>query len=133
MKKSAEAVKAELTRASTGLLWMSESDYPFEVVEADGSGNIEDAVKSLAGDNRAAQVERRTVDEFFHPAITSHAGETEERRAMTNRYRELMEIINRELDAPAVYRVGSVQVQVYILGRTGDGKLVGLKTTSIET
>lgn len=132
MKKSAEAVKAELTRASEGLLWMSESDYPFEVVEADDSGNIEDAVKSLAGDV-AAGVERRSVDDFFRPAIASHEGETEERRAMTNRYRRLVEIINRELDAPAVYRVGSPQVQVFILGRTGDGQIVGLKTTSIET
>lgn len=132
MAKTYEEVQAELRQASDGLLWMSESDYPFEVVEADAGGEVEEAVKSLSG-NPSAGIERRTVAEFFRPAVTAHEGQTEERAATVERFRRLVEVINRGLAEASVYRVGDTQVQVFILGRTGDGKLTGLKTVSIET
>jgi hypothetical protein len=42
-------------------------------------------------------------------------------------------VLKQELAGLKVYRVGSVQVDAYIIGKTADGKLGGLKTVLIET
>ena len=49
------------------------------------------------------------------------------------RYRQLRAVLCERLSPLEVFRVGAVKVDIYLVGRTGDGAWVGLHTTSVET
>jgi hypothetical protein len=53
--------------------------------------------------------------------------------AQVNRYTELLHAIESHLAEPQVFRVGEVEIAIYIVGKTPDGDLVGLKTHAVET
>lgn len=48
-------------------------------------------------------------------------------------YKNLKELLLSDFTELKIYEVGDIQVRVYLVGRRPDGRLVGLKTISIET
>jgi len=44
-----------------------------------------------------------------------------------------VQTLGRELTGITVYRVGTVQIRVFILGRNRCGAVVGLETLAVET
>jgi hypothetical protein len=129
---------AYLGQLSTGLLWMSETDRPFDVYAKPGEGHapITPArLLALEGLPADAVVETRTVRDFFahrtgpcDPAIYG-----EEFCAEAPRYRALVKAIDDNLTNATVIRVGTIDIRVYIVGQTACGDLAGLVTSVVET
>lgn len=128
------AILAELEEASRGLLFVSESDFPFRVLEWNQPGGVltAPAIAALTG-HSAAPIEERTLEEFFAAAIRYHPGQSAEERVTVRRYRKLVKLLQSRLAAPRVYRFGSVQLHAYVVGVTCTGDWVGLSTIQIET
>jgi Nuclease A inhibitor-like protein len=118
-----------LAQATVDLLWVSESDYPFEIVTWDKG--IELTPLALFQDTIA--VEAILLIDFFAPALVVEDWYEAEELATVDRYKSLLEIINSNLIDLKVFRIGSIEVDVYIVGKTSDGDIVGLKTTIVET
>jgi hypothetical protein len=119
--------------ATAGLLFMSESDYPFEVSIHEEPVIIPDALIADAGQPLETQVEKMSVDEFFSPAVREYEGQSDEARAVAARYRELVSLIKQSLAAPAVFKLGTINMPVYIVGNEPGGGSVWLKTRVVET
>jgi hypothetical protein len=111
-----------------GLLWMSESDYPFDAVglpsTAKGAPTSAELIAAL-GLPATTPSEVWPTDKLYSGLVAQgkDAG--------------LVKAIRSAVEAQGtgftVIRVGTIQVQIYVVGRSSCGALVGLHTVSIET
>ncbi|MFN7639975.1 MAG: nuclease A inhibitor family protein, partial [Pseudanabaena sp.] len=76
-------------------------------------------------------IEAIALEDFFAPVVTDEDWFEDEDRAIAQRYRDMQGLI-ATLENVQVYKVGKVEIDVYIVGAI-DPDLVGLKTTVIET
>ncbi|MDX2020571.1 MAG: nuclease A inhibitor family protein [Deltaproteobacteria bacterium] len=133
-KAQTPAIVKALQKATEGLLFMSESDYPFDVLYWRKPGGSPTAAKValLAGEDPNL-VEERTVDAFFDGAATPQDWQSADELAVVTRYQELVALLKSKLRKLKVYRFGRVQIHAYVVGVTSAGNWVALKTTQIET
>lgn len=130
-----DEIVAALEQAVSGLLYSSESDAPFEVfVWPDGPDSVTPEVV-LARTNHppGTPIAGQPVDDFFRGLTQDKGWYGAEERATGQRYRELQALVRQHLPDAQVFRVGRVQVEVYLVGRLADGRGVGIKTRSVET
>lgn len=125
----------ELRRACDGLLMMSESDYPLEVVRWPGGGEqVEHArLRALAGVSEDAPVERQSVAEFFRAAAAERDYHSPAERATAARFRRLVALLGEGLTDAAAYRVGEINIAVFVVGRGPGGDWLGVATRVVET
>jgi hypothetical protein len=128
-----ERLCQRLRQATVDLLWMSESDYPFEVVtwERGSELNPQALFPEVTSDEIAVEIV--TLTDFFAPAIAIEDWYEAEELAQVDRYKELLHAIESNLTEVQVFRVGEIEITIYIVGKTADGDLVGLKTQAVET
>lgn len=132
--KSDEQLLSELEQATKDLLFMSESDYPFETVHWQGGVEpTEQDLRQAAGLAGDAHVEVRSLDDLFRNAVSEPQWKGERERATAKRYQALARLLTDNLRDLKVYRVGEVNISVFIIGRTGAGNWAGLSTHVVET
>jgi hypothetical protein len=122
-----------LRQATVDLLWLSESDYPFEVIAWERGVEITPTalVKELTQPD--LQVETIELAAFFEPALAVADWYAAEELAQVDRYQELLHAIEANLTDVRVFRVGEIEIAIYIVGKTPAGDVVGLKTHVVET
>jgi hypothetical protein len=118
-----------LQQATVDLLWVSESEYPFEVVTWDKGIEL----TPLALFKAEGAVESILLTDFFAPALIVEDWYEADELATVDRYKLLLQLIESTLIDLKVFRIGSIEVDVYIVGKTSDSDIVGLKTTIVET
>jgi len=128
--------RAELLEASAGLLYTSESDYPFDYVSRPVF--LRDTL-TLATFRTAffisptTPVAVRSLDRFFARHIELVDPGDPLSTALVPRYENLKFQLQELLNAPKAYCVGTVQLRCYVVGTSPEGVIGGLATTSIET
>jgi hypothetical protein len=131
---SDENLIATLQDASCDLTWMSESDYPFESFCWEDSADLDDQkILQLTNQPEDATIEAVDLDCFFEVATQPQDWHGEEELAIVQKYQNLVATLKDHLIEPKVYRIGNVEVQIYVVGQTSAGNLAGVKTVSIET
>ncbi len=130
------SMQPAIAYATERLLFSSESDYPFTFVNYARAGRTAltaERVRTLAGIATDAAIETRTMDDFFGPRAADDSSASLGDRSVAARYRVLRRALESNLTDLHVYRFGSIQIRVFIVGRDGCGNVVGVETTSIET
>ncbi|HYF03130.1 MAG TPA: nuclease A inhibitor family protein [Patescibacteria group bacterium] len=115
-----EVLKIELAKAVSGLLYSSESDYPFEIIE-----NV--LPQQLLN---AKEIE---ADHFFKNLTTEEDWFGKEEKAKAAQYTALYNLLKENLSELKVYKTGETDIEIYILGKSKSGTFMGLKTRSVET
>jgi hypothetical protein len=134
MMKNDEQLDKELREAIRGLLFMSESDYPFEVVRWEGGEVLSpEHLRKMAGHDTDAPVEERTAEDFFRVAAGEQEWKGEAELALAKRYQSLMRLLEENLKEVKAYRVGKINIGVYVVGRSGEGNWLGVSTRVVET
>ena len=124
----------QLKKASEGLLWMSESEYPFEVFLWEEKAPVTpEKVILSTGHSSGILIQTTTVDEFFRWACSEEDWHEEEEKATVSKFKTLVDIIKSSLSNLQVYQLGTVEIDVYIVGTTPEGNLAGLSTKVVET
>ena len=127
-------ITTQLSSATQGLLFLSETDAPFEVIHWPAQGELTPTkLLQLTGHPPDAPVELRTVDDFFAIATQEEDWHDEEERETVQRFENLVSVLKQNLSQLQVYRVGSIEIDVYIIGVTDGGEWVGLSTKLVET
>ena len=122
-----------LKQATTDLLWSSESDYPFEVVTWEPGIELTptDLFSNIYDTDLA--IESIALTDLFEPVLTIEDWYEQAELDLVDRYTNLLDSINNNLSEVQVFRVGEVEIDIYIIGKTPTGDIIGLKTRSVET
>ena len=80
-----------------------------------------------------APLEVVSVDDFFARATTQEDWHDQEERETVQRFQHLVSTLKQNLSQLEVYRVGSIDIDAYIVGVTPSGYWMGLSTKLIET
>lgn len=128
--RSDEEILKELARAAEGLWYMSESDYPLEPMRLGGTDEpSHERLRELAGADADARVETRSLEGFFRDEAAVRSGG----RPAPASFRDLLRALRENLSDVKVYRVGDVNIAVYVLGRSAGGSWLGVSTRVVET
>ncbi|NEQ51779.1 MAG: nuclease [Leptolyngbya sp. SIO3F4] len=123
----------ELETACDKLLWRSETDSPFEVaiLAAEQQLFSLDSLLKNYPDNTPVNV--ISLDDFFGQSTVERAWFDSRELSLVQRYRNLRDLLETTLENLQVYRIGSVEIDVYLLGKTEDDQIIGVKTKIVET
>jgi hypothetical protein len=121
-----------LTQASQRLLMPSESDYPFEVFVWKDVELTPQKILELTNNPPETSIEQVELDYFFRNVATQKDWHDEIQRESVTKFQNLVQVVKDNLAELRVYRIGTIEVNVYIVGKTKDG-VAGLTTKVIET
>jgi hypothetical protein len=133
-----------LRDAAKDIIHVSETDAPYEAFALAGSFTTPEEFRALAGHAADRPVRERTLDAWISWRDDHQPGESAEDAAIVDRYQRLVRVLRAELTDIRVIRIGGPnafddgddilgQLHVYIVGRTPQGGLAGVKTISVET
>jgi hypothetical protein len=136
-KKNLPIVPA-LTEAIADLVWISETDAAFDIIQWPDkilADNVLDAATlgQWLGLPADMAVETCDMESFFAIATEPQDWHGEEEQAMTRRYQALVKLIRAALNHRQVFRFGTINIEIYILGQTSDQLWLGLHTQAVET
>jgi hypothetical protein len=132
--KTDEELFGALKEATEGLLFMSESDYPFEVIRWDGSEQLSsEYLRRAANADSSAKVEETTVDKFFRVSAGEQEWKDEAQLQLARKYQRLLNLLKENLEDIKVYRVGEINIGVYVVGKSAEGNWLGVSTRVVET
>ncbi|MEH2449943.1 nuclease A inhibitor family protein [Nostoc sp.] len=123
----------KLKEASTGLLMMSESDYPFEVVQWEGAAPAtQEKILQLTG-SQDLPIEVVDLDYLFRNCAFEQEWHNELQKKDVQKFKTLVQTLKDNISDISVYRVGKINIDAYIIGQTKDGDLAGVVTKLVET
>ena len=132
-----DSIRHRLEQAAEGLTYTSESDRPFEPFElAGGAAGWPYGVDEFArriGAPAGARREESALQRFFAPHIESTDPYDAQTQALRPRYEVLRALLSSSLREVRVFRIGSIEIDCYVVGDAGGGKLSGLHTVAVET
>lgn len=105
-----------LQRETAGRLFMSESDYPFELIEW-GIEPTADFLRKLTDEPNESEVEELQVEQFL----------------AAGQYDRLLHLFKTDLTHSKAYKVGLINMPVYVVGRSKSGKWLGIATRVVWT
>ena len=113
-----------LQKATKGLLYISETESELEAFLWEAGELSKRRLLELAGAAKGTAVEEATLDSFFLTVSKEDKP----------KFDDLAKAIKEHLKDAKVYKVGDeAEKQVYVVGKTSDGKWAGVKTSVVET
>lgn len=121
--------------AIADLWWSSEADYPWQVVCLPENIDNWDSHQLLQHYQYPldSPVATTTLDSFLAIATAEHEWHSAAEKTEVQRYRELSQLLEANLENVRVYLVGEVEIDVYVLGYTCDRQIIGISTKTVET
>lgn len=124
--------KERFNQLAENLLFMSETDARLNFYELDPAASKQwppstgGQFLSLVAEKPGTKVEELALEKFFRDL--RQGNEDSE-----NQVAALQKAMTEELRNLAGFRVGEIQIQIFVLGQDDSGKVCGLKTLSVET
>lgn len=114
---------------------MSESEYPFEVFlwTEDKEDITPEIILKKTGRSLDTPVEFVDLDSFFEIAASEQSWHSLEEKETVKRYQNLVKTLKDNLTDIKVVRLGTIAIDVYIVGKTPSSDLAGLTTKVVET
>ncbi|MFS0518500.1 nuclease A inhibitor family protein [Nostoc sp. UIC 10607] len=129
-------ITEKLKQASDGLLMMSESEYPFEVFL--WSNQVQEPITAqkvlqLTGHSLETSVEEVELDYLFRNCAVEKEWYDEIQKQNVPKFKSLVKTLKDNLTDIKVYRLGTINIDVYIVGKTPSGDLAAISTKVVET
>ena len=126
-----------MERASSDLVYSSESDRPFEFFALPYKGRSSPPSATefarLVGAPKDAPVQERSLLDFFARHTATSDPYDSQAQKLRPRYEALMRALSTRLRGVRVYRIGKIEIDCYVAGLDSNGNLAGLKTVAVET
>lgn len=147
----AQAAIDALELVVDGVLWPSESDYPWIVFGLPDAAPVTvDNLKERVGplivvDNGEAPLEEQTIEEkpweqIFLQMTTPQDWWTDYEIMRAEQYEAIRDVLDAHLVNLKMFRIGeqsgnwlSGAIDMFVIGETADGDLVGIQTVTVET
>ncbi|QLE41162.1 nuclease [Nostoc sp. C052] len=129
-------ITEKIKQASDGLLMMSESEYPFEVFLWSNQAQepmTAQKLLQLTGHSPETSVEEVELDHIFRNCAVEKEWHNEIQKQNVQKYQSLIKTLKDSLTDIQVYRIGTISIDVYIVGKTSSEDLAGISTKVVET
>jgi len=123
-----------LAKGSDGLLFSSEADYPLEpFLWSDPQPFSANALYTLTKLPESTPITQVKFNEFFAPMVSLDPEASEDAHNRVARSKKLIRLLRRMFRELTVYKLGTIEMPTFIVGRLADGTIGGLRTTVVET
>ncbi|MGI8788239.1 MAG: nuclease A inhibitor family protein [Pyrinomonadaceae bacterium] len=133
--KPPESVLAErITKAVKGLNYISETDakvLPFIGKQTETATKEE--LLTQINEPADSEVEERDFVGFFAPLTEMQDWFGDEEKQTAEKFEYLKELLENNLRDLNVYKIGKVQLDVYVVGLDAENQMLGIKTKAVET
>ncbi len=124
----------QIKKIVEGLYYISETDAeisPFigNKAELVTSEEVLKQIKSVID----APVEERNFNEFFVRLTEMQDWFGDEEIAVANKFADLKKLLENNLRDLKVFKIGKIEVNIYIVGLDSESNLMGIKTKAVET
>lgn len=117
-----------------GLYYISETDaeiLPFTGAKAESVDK--ETLLAQIGGAVDSQVEERSFDDFFSRLTGIQDWFGDEEKESAQKFSELKEILQKELKDLKVFKIGNVELDIYVVGLDAENILRGVRTKAVET
>lgn len=133
-EKNSSDVLESITQHALGLEYVSEADAPFTVFGGQQVSELnESSVREIAAIDGDKSAEEVPFDRFFERLTEIRDWYGDREKNIAKRFRELQSVLEEDLRDLTVFRFGSVQIDIIVVGIDREGRAVGLRTTAVET
>jgi len=123
-----------LAAKCSGLIFVSEIDAPVEVVFGKTTKDNSNApILSSVEPFGNKKINEVSFERFFSRLMSHKEWHTPEQAINAQRFLELKMFLESELQGLNVFRVGEINIEIYILGIDRNGRVVGVRTHAVET
>jgi Nuclease A inhibitor-like protein len=124
----------KISQICEGLMYLSETDAEFTAFNCNKVENTskETFLSQINGSPNVA-FEEQSFDEFFLRLTTVKDWFGSAEKLQAKRFGELQEFLKLNLKDLKVFRIGKIQIDIYIVGIDAENNLIGLKTNAVET
>jgi hypothetical protein len=129
-----DALEEEIKRASKGLWYVSETDGEIRLFAGRPAGAVTaENLLAQIGKDPGTPIEEKDFSKFFDrlTAIADWFGDEE--KATAERFAELRRVLAANLRDLKVFKVGEIELDVYVVGLDQNGSLIGIRTKAVET
>lgn len=130
----ADQLAKQIQELSEGLYYISETDaevLPFVGDKVDAM--TRENLLSQTGNKPDARVEERDFAGIFARLTIIQDWFGDEEKQTAAKYARLKELLERNLKNLKVFKVGRIEIDIYIVGLDAEGRLMGIKTKAVET
>lgn len=130
------SLEDQVTPLLKDLYYPSESDEPVEFISC-YLNQPEPLTTSQVKDWQMVPpdvyVEEIPEEQFWQPVVTGQEWYDDTEKARTERFRQLRQLLEQHLTDRQAFRVGSIEVDLLLIGKQPDGERAGIKTKVVET
>lgn len=127
-------LSAQIKKAASGLYYTSETDA--EIAEFAGKKaeavTADELLKQIEPADKQP-VEEKDFDGFFARLTEIQEWFGEEEKTTAQKFADLKIILEKNLKNIKVFKIGKIQIDIYVVGLDTDGNLTGIKTKAVET
>ena len=127
---------SEVTHLVKDLFYPSESDEPIEWFKFNVNVKNELTVSDLEfylGYPPSAKVEEISTDLFWAPLLAVEEWYGDEERTQVEVFKSLKQLLETNLSYLKAFRVGQIEIDLYLVGQLNEKEWGGLKTLLVET
>ena len=128
------SLEDQIREASEGLFYISETDA--EIIPFIGSKTEEvtkaEILKQLNSD-KDVEIEERDFENFFEHLTKFQYWYEAEETERAKKFRKLKKMMEENLRELKVFRIGKIQIDIYVVGLDAENRLIGIKTMAVET
>ena len=124
----------QIEEITADLYYISETDaliLPFVGRQAQTVSR--ETILEQTGNAPDSPVDERDFTEFFARLVEIQDWFGEEETKTAEKYLLLKKLLEKNLRTLRVYKIGKVQLDVYIVGLDAENRLMGIKTKAVET
>ncbi len=132
LKKS--GLKRQIETAVANLYYTSETDA--EVLPFVGKAAETVTIDEIRNQTQASPeelIEEKDFTEFFARLTTKQDWFGDEEKATAKKYTDLKNLIETNLRDLNVFKIGKIQIDIYVVGLDADNILMGIRTKAVET
>ncbi len=125
---------ASLIKLTSGLLYIGESEFSFEVMDWKNIDEISINKKIQSENENFSNLKNITTKDFFENYIYRLECSGDEVLIKdVAKYKNLLQFIQTNFSSSTVWRCGTININIYILCKEKNDNVVVIKTRAIET
>ena len=133
-KKSGKELEKEIERIVSGLYYISETDSEIFPFVGDKAEDVtREIILSQTKCADGFEIEERNFAEFFAPLTKIQDWFGDEEIEAARKFRSLKELLQKNLRDLKVFKIGTIELDVYAVGLDSENVLMGIKTKAVET